>query len=393
MSNIKQLRPISGVLNTAKVADKILSEYMITDMSEGRDRQQYGNEKGVSINHLLVKLVDKILTAVDKNNAQEKNAVILTMLDMSQAFERQSHYHGIKSFIANGVRPSLIPVLISFFENRVLVVKWKGIFSSPREVAGGSPQGLSGGILEFLSQTAHNLAFLPEDEAWKFADDSSFVEVVNLAAVGLASFNAKHQVPSDIATDQFFLPPENIKTQEHLNRITDWADSRGMKLNHLKTKYMIINFCSSYPVQTRLHIKDNPIEQVHSARLLGLELNDEMRWQDNVDSLVQRANKQMVLVRNLLDFSIPGKEIIQIYNICQINSWAVICGLGLIFDQKSVYVLKSILSLFKMEKKWIIIASFDLKMFFDSEDIFDCIDALYQRNIRGKLYRLLFNMH
>ena len=80
MSNIKQLRPISGVLNTAKVADKILSEYMITDMSEGRDRQQYGNEKGVSINHLLVKLVDKILTAVNKNNAQEKNAVILTML-------------------------------------------------------------------------------------------------------------------------------------------------------------------------------------------------------------------------------------------------------------------------------------------------------------------------
>ena len=79
---MKQLRPISGVVNMAKITDRILAEYMLADMAEFRDRQQYGNEKGVSLNHLLLKMINKILTAVDRNTANEKYAVVLTMLDM-----------------------------------------------------------------------------------------------------------------------------------------------------------------------------------------------------------------------------------------------------------------------------------------------------------------------
>ena len=60
-------------------------------------------------------MLNKILTSIDKNTVNEKYAVILTMLDMAQAFERQSHSLGVQSFIDQGVRPSLIPVLISFF--------------------------------------------------------------------------------------------------------------------------------------------------------------------------------------------------------------------------------------------------------------------------------------
>ena len=65
------------------------------DMNKYRDKQQYSNEKGVSLNYLLIKMLHKILTAVDKNTANDKYAVILPMLDMSQAFERQSHSLGV----------------------------------------------------------------------------------------------------------------------------------------------------------------------------------------------------------------------------------------------------------------------------------------------------------
>ena len=70
-------------------------------------------------------MIHKILLAVDKNNAKEKNAVILSMLDWQGAFENQSHILGVKSFIENNVRPALIPTLISFFQERKLTVKWK----------------------------------------------------------------------------------------------------------------------------------------------------------------------------------------------------------------------------------------------------------------------------
>jgi hypothetical protein len=52
---------------------------------------------------------------MDENPANKSIAVLLQMVDWSQAFDRQSHKLGIESFIKNGVRPSHIPILISFF--------------------------------------------------------------------------------------------------------------------------------------------------------------------------------------------------------------------------------------------------------------------------------------
>ena len=118
-----------------------MAEYILADMSISRDKQQYGNEKGLSLNHLLIKMLNKILTAVDRNFQDEKYAVILTMLDWSHAFENQSHFHGVQSFIDNGVRAPLIPVLTSFFQERDIVVKWKGVYSSPKGVQGRATRG------------------------------------------------------------------------------------------------------------------------------------------------------------------------------------------------------------------------------------------------------------
>ena len=97
-TQISEFRPISSLLSWAKISDKLLASYIIEDMS--KDKRQYGNQKGLSINHYLIKMVNKILQSVDKNSASEKNSVVLTMLDWSRAFERQSHTLGIKSFIA-----------------------------------------------------------------------------------------------------------------------------------------------------------------------------------------------------------------------------------------------------------------------------------------------------
>ena len=117
------MRPISGVLNFAKVADKVISSYIVHDMEPHRDKSQYGNEKGLSIDHLLIKMLHHILKAVDNNSASDKRAVILSMVDWSKAFENQSHKLGVNSFIKNGVRKSLIPLLVNFFSNRKLQVE------------------------------------------------------------------------------------------------------------------------------------------------------------------------------------------------------------------------------------------------------------------------------
>ena len=121
--SLSDLRRISGLLNLSNITDKIIAEIISEDMQYTRDRAQYGNQKKMSLQHYLVKMMHKILTSIDQNSINQSMAVILTMVDWKQAFDRQSHVQGIQSFIDNGVRPSMIPILISFFKNRRMQVK------------------------------------------------------------------------------------------------------------------------------------------------------------------------------------------------------------------------------------------------------------------------------
>ena len=152
--------------NLSKIAEKIISEFIITDMKV--DLSQYGNKKGVSINHYLVNLINKILTALDNNSTSEAVAVLVEMIDWSRAFDRQCPKLGIESFIKNGVRLELIPILISYFQDRKMRVKWHGELSRERDLPGGGPQGATIGILEYVSQSTSNVDFLDNDLQFKY---------------------------------------------------------------------------------------------------------------------------------------------------------------------------------------------------------------------------------
>ena len=110
---LSQLRNISGLLNFDKIYETLLAKMMIADMEPKMDPAQYGNSKGISIQHYLIKMVHKILTALDNNSRRETFAVIASLIDWNNAFPRQCPNLGIQSLIKNGVRPGLIPVLIN----------------------------------------------------------------------------------------------------------------------------------------------------------------------------------------------------------------------------------------------------------------------------------------
>ena len=145
---IDQLRNISGLLNLDKVAEKLISKLMISDMKLKMDPSQYANQKGLSINHYLFKFIDRIMEALDTG---ESCAVLATLVDWKQAFPRQCPKLGVESFIKNGVRPALIPLLINYFQGRKMKVKWHGKYSSERDLNG--PQGSTFGIWEYLSHS------------------------------------------------------------------------------------------------------------------------------------------------------------------------------------------------------------------------------------------------
>ena len=223
---IDELRNISGLLNLDKVAEKVLAKMMISDMKKNIDPSQYANQEGLSIQHYLVKFIDRVLQTIDSNSKSEAVAVLATLVDWKQAFPRQCPKLGVESFLKNGVRPALIPLLINYFQGRKMKVKWHGELSSERELKGGGPQGSTFGIWEYLSQSNDNADCISESDRFKFVDDLTFIEIIYLINVGLATYNVKQHVPSDLPDHNQIIPAQHLKSQQHLDVINGCTKSR-----------------------------------------------------------------------------------------------------------------------------------------------------------------------
>ena len=300
-------------MNFSKITDNVLTEFLVEDMSPTCDKSQYGNVEGVSVQHYLIKMLHQILLQLDTSSQSESFAVIMSMIDWSKAFDHQSHKLGLQSFIDNGVRPSLIPILLSFFQGRSMKVKWNKGLSSSRNLPGGGPQGGSLGIQEYKSQSDDNTNFLDEKEKYKYIDDLSILEVINLILNGISSYNAKQQVPSDIKIGNKFIHSDHFQTQNYLDKISDWTKQKEMKLNSEKSNYMIFNFSKEYQFNTRLFMEHNLLCQVRETRLLGVIVSDNLKWHSNTASLVTRCYQRMTILRNLNTFHVPVGEMVNIY--------------------------------------------------------------------------------
>ena len=313
VESMDQLRNISGLLTADKILEKLLSEIIFSDMKEKADTSQFGNTKHTSIQHYLIKMIHRIQTALDVNSRREKFAVIANMIDWNSAFVRQCPILGIKSFQKNGVRNSLIPLLVFYFQERYQSVKWRGITSTPRRINGGGPQGATIGILEYLSQTNNSADIVNSEDRFKFVDDLTVLEIVNLLTIGISSFNIKHQIPNDIREDNKYIPPENLRSQLYLDTINTWTQNHKMKINQTKTKTMIFNHTNNYQFTTRLKIDNETLEIVNHTKLLGTIITNDLTWDQNTNYITKKAFARMELLKKLSKFQPPKEDLKQIY--------------------------------------------------------------------------------
>ena len=238
-------------------------------------------------------------------------------IDWKQAYSRQCHTLGVESFLKNGVRPSVIPLLISYFQDRQIHVKWHGQLSEPRKLPGGGAMGASLGNWEFLSQTNNNADCVPEEDRFKFVDDLSTIEVINMLTIGLSSFYTKQQVPSDIPVHGQFVESSKLKSQAYLDQINIWTEKQKMIISEKKTKAMLFNFTDNYQFSTRLQLKGQNIDIVDKMKILGTVVNSDLSWTDNCSLIIKKVNNRMQLIRNIYSFGATKEEMVHL--------WIVFC--------------------------------------------------------------------
>ena len=185
--------------------------------------------------------------------------------------------------------------------------------SNPKNINGGGPQGATLGILEYLAQSNDSADCVPLEQRFKFIDDLTILEVVNLLTIGLSSANLKAQVLSDLPLHGQIIPASNLKSQEWLNHINDWTKSKKMLLNENKCKSMIFNFTRNSQFTTKLEINDQNIEVVKSTKLLGTILTDDLKWDANTTSIIRKANASMEILRKTAAFGASKEDLVTIY--------------------------------------------------------------------------------
>ena len=110
------LRKISLTSEYSLVFEGIMKEWIMEDISPHIDKSQYGNQRGTGTEHLMVNLMNKILQLLDNNN--NCSAVIASLVDWANAFDRQDPTQAIEKFLKMGVRPSLVPILANYLSDR-----------------------------------------------------------------------------------------------------------------------------------------------------------------------------------------------------------------------------------------------------------------------------------
>ena len=192
-------------------------------------------------------------------------------------------------------------------------VKWHNKLSTERDLPGGGPQGSSLGLHEYDSQSNDNADFLLPEDKYKFVDDLSILEVINLIAVGLAAYNFKQHVASDVGTHQLFLPSDNISSQSYMNNISEWTENNKMQLNERKTKVMVFNYTKNHQFATRINLNGTLLETISETTLLGTVISSDLTWHKNTEMLTKKGYQRMTILRNLYDFDIPQEDLVIIY--------------------------------------------------------------------------------
>ena len=239
---------------------------------------QYGGLEKASCTLALIDLMYSLHSA-----AAEKKMARVLLIDYQKAFDLISHQLILHKLRAYRVPEILVNWVRGYLCNRQQRVRIGSHLSSWQAIRGGVPQGSWLGpvlfvlVIDDLDIEGMNLI--------KFMDDTTLTEISS----------------------------NESKMQESITKIEEWTTANKMKLNAKKTKEMVIQFRRvdhPTPLTTSEGVQ---IEQVASSKLLGVTIQDNLKWEDHISDVTRKASRRIHFLIGLRRAGYEPNELLTYY--------------------------------------------------------------------------------
>jgi hypothetical protein len=276
-TNPTDYRPISLL----SVLSKLLERHVHIHLNDYLEKHQLlhpfqsGFRRKHSCNTALARLTNYWLTAMNKS---EVSGVVF--LDLKKAFDLVDHNILLKKLNIYLKNSCSLPLFKSYLDNRTQCVLLHGSYSSEGSVKFGVPQGsVLGPILFSL-----------------FINDLPLhVKNISVNCDMLADDTTLHTSGKDMLQIR-----DNL--QDSLDEVSHWCENNHMGINPIKTKSMTIATRQKHqlsPLPLDLILHGITIDQVTEHRLLGVTIDNKLRWDSHTDNVCKIVSRRVFLLSKL----------------------------------------------------------------------------------------------
>ena len=220
---------------------------------------------------------------------------------------------------------------------------------------GGSPKGTILGLFLFLVQI-NGAGFEKENRElgwritkavqkrkeistnhWKYVDDLTIAEAIDLKKVLKTDESLEKPLDCHNRTEHVLLR-EDSKVNKQLKELEEYTKENEMKINKKKTKLMVFNTARKRDFIHRFDVEGIQIEVVEKQKLLGVQITNDLKWNENTDYISKRDYNKLWILRRLKNNGANTEELKNIYckHIRSILEYAaVVWHAGLTLENKA----------------------------------------------------------
>ena len=285
-NDVNNFRPISILPVLSKILEKIVFNQLLSFLEDNNylSNCQHGFRPKLSTETALTIITDAIYTNIDN-----KKISLLTLCDLSKAFDSVSHDILLRKCSNLNIDCFWLK---SYLHNRTQAVKLRNVMSTKVTVSYGVPQGSILGPLLFNIYVNDMYKYISNCILVQYADDTQFLH------------SGSVQNLSNIIKD----------TEATLIKVQDYFLKNGLMVNPNKTQCIFFGskqLLSHVPNDISVYFNGNCISPSNNVKNLGLHMDRYLHFDVHINEITKKVIGMLsYLSRISMNFDKPSRTIV-----------------------------------------------------------------------------------